>query len=242
MAKSKSSSTKTSKKRSSVDIFVQSVRDELDGIVTREKVIRIFAVLKRKNTILFAKSKEVAEKAKNHLRGIREVFKEYDDHGYNHTERIIECIVDILGNELEELSSYEVFSIILSAYLHDCGMAVSASEIKVMELAENKDFDGFELDDEKAYALINENKNYIYDEGNDNFENKTQKWLFCPETEQQLIKYYENLLVEYHKYRNSKIKFITKTNGAIEETCSYENSNKELRTVFLQYDSSFPHI
>ena len=50
------------------------------------------------------------------------IVREYTDHGYRHSQRVIQKIYEILQISPKVLSEDELFLLILGAYLHDIGM------------------------------------------------------------------------------------------------------------------------
>ena len=90
---------------------------------------------------------------------MRNVLDEFDMHNAKHSEGVLKIIEDLLGNNAKKISSYDLFSLIAVAYLHDCGMAVSDAEIHVMKLVENEEFDGKKVcTEEDAKNVIETNK------------------------------------------------------------------------------------
>ena len=133
---------------------------------------------------------------------------------------------NLLGDDAEKLSSYDLFSLIAVAYLHDCGMAVSDAEINVMKLVENDKYDG------KKVCTIEESKRIIESKRAEILKTKTdaeeiKKWLFYPGSEQKLFDYYAKLLREYQTFRNSK-----KT--VIDKSKDHDQTNKELRLEYIR--------
>ena len=49
--------------------------------------------------------------------------RDYDTHDKEHSERVLEIIEDILGQNMEKLTVYELLLLYMSAYLHDSAMA-----------------------------------------------------------------------------------------------------------------------
>lgn len=73
------------------------------------------------------------------LMGIRDYYPNYTEHGTTHSETILTNIVRMFGEEeLKNLSIFDIWLLLESAYLHDCGMYISRDEVK--SLLTNKDF------------------------------------------------------------------------------------------------------
>ena len=163
---------------------------------------------------------DLEKKARNHLKRITNILPEFDIHDEKHSEKIIQNIENLLGSDqIKNASTYELVLMYLSAFFHDCAMAPSDWEINVMKLTEGTD--KFNLDKNsikndlkkplkisEALTIITERKKDIYGE----FKNDIKLWLFSPSTEEKLIQYLAELLVEYQNYRNGfayKLKSIT---------------------------------
>ncbi|WP_269235632.1 HD domain-containing protein [Flavobacterium flavigenum] len=86
--------------------------------------------------------KEVYEKVKNVLeQRIPHVFPNYTLHNIGHSLRIIKNMASIV-EDIDQLDELEIAILILSALLHDVGMAVSEEDIKLIK---NDDFPYFEI-------------------------------------------------------------------------------------------------
>lgn len=63
------------------------------------------------------------------LLGVRDYYSNYTDHGKNHSETILTNVLRMFGEEeLKKLSSFDIWLLLESAYLHDCGMYISREE------------------------------------------------------------------------------------------------------------------
>lgn len=63
------------------------------------------------------------------LLGVRDYYSNYTDHGKNHSETILTNILRMFEEEeLKKLSSFDIWLLLESAYLHDCGMYISREE------------------------------------------------------------------------------------------------------------------
>ena len=175
---------------------------------------------------LYNRAEDIVSKTSAHLKYVRNVLDEFDKHSAEHSKRVLEIIEDLLGDRAENLSSYDLFSLIAVAYLHDCGMAVSDYEVRVMNLVENGDYDGKKVfDTDEALEIIKGNRNRIFETDRDAEDIK--KWLFYPGSEQKLFEYYAQLLIDYQTFRNGKI-------DKIQESKDLNKTNKELRLELIR--------
>lgn len=175
---------------------------------------------------LYNRAEDIIRKTSAHLEYVRNVLDEFDKHSAEHSKRVLEIIEDLLGDRAENLSSYDLFSLIAVAYLHDCGMAISDYEVRVMNLVENGDYDGKKVfDTEEALEIIKGNINKIFETDRDAEDIK--KWLFYPGSEQKLFEYYALLMIDYQTFRNGKIDVIRKSEDL-------NKTNKELRLELIR--------
>lgn len=175
---------------------------------------------------LHTKADDIIEKASNHLENVRNVLVEFDKHNKEHSEAVLTIIEELLGDNAAKLSSYELFLLISAAYLHDCGMAVSDSEISVMKLVENSNYDGKKVCTLEEFLSILKN-NELTILSSENSRNDVQKLLFYPGDIQSLFNYYSELMRDYQAFRNGKIDIIQKSNDI-------EKTNNELRTIYIR--------
>lgn len=65
------------------------------------------------------------------LLGVRDYYSNYTDHGKKHSETILTNILRILGEEsIKKFSTLDLWLILESTYLHDCGMYITREEAK----------------------------------------------------------------------------------------------------------------
>lgn len=159
---------------------------------------------------LYNLADNLEKKARAHLKRIISVLTEFDIHDEKHSEKVIENIEKLLGDEkLNSLSTYELFLLHLSAFFHDCAMAPSDWEINAMKLTEGSEnyvkVDYSIKHDLKsplkfssAQQVVIENKIHLYK----SFESDVKDWMFSQNTEEGLIDYLSSLLIEYQNYRN----------------------------------------
>lgn len=165
---------------------------------------------------LYNLAHDIAEKIKPHLKRIIAILPEFDIHDEKHSEKVVMNMEELLREKIQELSSYEIFLLYLSAFLHDSAMAPSDYEINVMKLTE-----GSELFFENVHSIKNDTKpplkfseaiNLITKQKKEIYKvfDFYDKWIFCHETEDDFIKYLAELLVDYQDFRNGFSKDLKK--------------------------------
>ena len=171
-------------------------------------------------------AKKIIRDASSHLEYVRNVLVEFDMHNVRHSEAVLKIIEDLLGDKAENLSSYDLFSLIAVSYLHDCGMALSDFEINVMKLIEKNDYDGKKVcTKDQAIDLIEKSRKTVFKSEND--VKDVKDWLFYPGSDEKLFDYYSQLLIDYQSFRNGKIDRIKESNNP-------EKTNNELRTDYIR--------
>lgn len=157
---------------------------------------------------LYNLADDIERDARNHLKRVITVLPEFDIHDEKHSEKVIDNIQSFLGDTIQNLSSYELFLLHTSAFLHDCAMAPSEYEINVMKLTEgNKDFftESYSIKHDLksplkysvALKIINDNIIHLYKD----FVFPS-KWLFCNSTQTDFNEYLSILLIDYQNFRN----------------------------------------
>lgn len=152
----------------------------------------------------------IIKNAGEHQKRVVQVMPEFDLHDENHLAKVLENMACLIGEErIKALSDVELFLLIASAYLHDCGMAPAEWELRLMQLTEGTDAfcecEGSIRNDGKspythilAERFIEKNKQQIYVK----YEGDVQNWLFSENREKDLIEALASLLIDYQKYRN----------------------------------------
>lgn len=185
---------------------------------------------------LYTLALDVAEKAKEHLKRITAILSEFDVHDQDHSKRVIENIEKLLGSKIQELSTYEIFLLYLSAFLHDTGMAPSDFETNTMKLTE-----GYESFVDNSFSIKNDNKPpYKFIDAKKLIETNHEKlyksfdycknWIFIHEKEEDLIKYLAELLIEYQNFRNGFKKELEN----VDSLEKFKQVNKNIRIDFIR--------
>jgi hypothetical protein len=187
---------------------------------------------------LYNLADDLEKKCRAHLKRIISVMPEFDLHDETHSEKIIENIEMLLGNEkLNSLSTYELFLLYLSAFFHDCAMAPSDWEINTMKLTEGNE-QYFQVDfsikhDLKtplkfsvAKEIIIAKETHLYKK----FESDIKNWIFTPHSKDELITYLSSLLIEYQNYRNG---FTDKLKG-VKDSSEFAELNESIRVDYIR--------
>ncbi len=186
---------------------------------------------------LYSLADDIEKQARNHLRRVGSILPEFDLHDESHSEKVIQNIEELLGEEqVGKLSTYELFFLHISAFLHDCGMAPAEWEIKLLEMTEGTE--SFFVSESsikhdlkaplqlsKVISLINDNKSNLYK----SFE-EPSKWFFCPELEKDLIKELSELFNNYQIFRNGFNNQLKKAKSKE----GFEFLNKAIRIDFIR--------
>lgn len=108
--------------------------------------------------------------------GINYSYPSFTDHGINHSETILVNIERLFDKEtLETLSSFNIWLLLESAYLHDCGMFISIEKIDKIIQDDKKEFVRYiqEILVDEAHELYKYAKNFKIENGSIFFaENK----------------------------------------------------------------------
>lgn len=159
-------------------------------------------------------AQEVSSDAIDHLKLVNEQLPEFDTHDATHSEKVIENMDNLIRNDIaSELSSYELFLLYMSGYLHDCAMALPTWEMKLLRMTEGREgFTSNELDKviandgkppyklSKAVNVIEENVELLYGK----YEN-ISRFIFIFRNEQELKRDLAERLIHYQQFRNGYI-------------------------------------
>lgn len=179
--------------------------------------MKIIDVLKNKSqedTIaskLLNLANDIIEQSNEHLKLTMHQLPEYDLHDESHSKKVLENIEKLIPEEkMKLLSKYELFLLYLSAYLHDCAMALPNWELKLLKLTEGTkdiiseniekpiahDFKApFKLSE--AMEIIEERKNNLYES-----YDKVKDFIFISGAEPELKKDLAERLIKYQEFRN----------------------------------------
>lgn len=155
-------------------------------------------------------AEKVVKVAAEHQKRVAQVMPEFDLHDEKHLAMVLHNMSCLIGEErVKTLSDVELFLLIASAYLHDCGMAPSEWELRLMQLTEGTDeYTDCEesiCNDGKppysfsnAKSFIEKSKENIYRK----YEGDVQDWLFSENSENEMAEALSGLLIDYQTFRN----------------------------------------
>lgn len=178
---------------------------------------------------------KIIEIATAHQKRVISNMPEFDLHDGTHSRKVEVNIALLLGNHMDDLSSMELFLLLASSYLHDCGMAPADWELSLMGMTEGYDSHPFSQglihhDGKRPYTIreakqfIEQHKQTIY-----NFE-EVQQWEFAPNDEDNLKTKLAEMLVEYQTFRNG---YIDKIKAAV-TAVDYELLNKNIKVDYIR--------
>lgn len=186
---------------------------------------------------LYNLADDLEKKARNHLKRIINVLPEFDIHDERHSEKVIFNIEKLVADNIQKLSTYELFLLQLSSFFHDCAMAPSDWELNVLKFTEGTA--KFNVNDKsichdlKEPFKISHSKEFVKNNKNNfygTFDNDVKKWLFSPDSEEELINYLASMLIEYQNYRNGFAEQLRK----ISSKEDFENLNIFIRTDYIR--------
>ena len=91
----------------------------------QERITTLTEEVKDDNmTSLWRVCRGIVENVSQHNKQIIAQMRDYDTHDKEHSEKVLEIIEDILGQNMEKLTVYELLLLYMSAYLHDSAMAL----------------------------------------------------------------------------------------------------------------------
>ncbi|WP_261859368.1 HD domain-containing protein [Photobacterium sanguinicancri] len=154
---------------------------------------------------LYKLTSDIESFAEGHLKRVLQVLTEFDIHDISHSRKVIENIELILGDEiLNSLSSFELFFLLTSSYLHDCAMAPAEWELNLMKMTEGSD----KYFDNESSVKNDLKQPYSYQQALTFIDDLWVElkvdlsWDFCPDSENELKRELASLLIEYQKFRN----------------------------------------
>lgn len=186
---------------------------------------------------LYNLADDLEKKARNHLKRITNVLPEFDIHDEKHSEKVVFNIEKLLAENVQKLSTYELFLLQLSSFFHDCAMAPSDWELNVLKFTEGTE--KFKVSEKsicydlkepfkisQAKNVVTENKDTFYG----TFDDDVKKWLFSPASENELIEYLATMLIEYQNYRNGFAEQLRK----ISNNEDFDSLNIFIRTDYIR--------
>ncbi|ADZ82103.1 HD domain-containing protein [Cellulosilyticum lentocellum] len=184
-------------------------------------------------------TKEIIKDTKDHLKQITTQMSSFDIHDEEHSKKVINIIENLLGENIEKISFYELLLIYMSAYIHDAAMALPAWEDILIRAVEGTEeiYDntlGFRvLNDfkpvhkfEEAIKIIQDNKDKLYG----TYQN-AKNYIFIENTENKLIEDLAMLLCDYERFRNGYVDELKKYKT---DTTQYLNYSKMIRCEFIR--------
>jgi len=129
---------------------------EWNELVEHSKILQI---LKEKDEKLFNKVKEIREIVKPILKKTNVIFPEYTLHNVDHSDEVVKNFDVVIPEELmQEMNKWELFFLVVSAYLHDIGMAF---DINPKEYDADKEFEEFRKKFEGCKSLEEIKREFI---------------------------------------------------------------------------------
>ena len=187
---------------------------------------------------LWLLAEKVMETATEHQKRVIQVMPEFDLHDEIHLAKVLENMACLIGEEkAKTLSDIELFLLIASAYLHDCGMAPAEWELKLMQLTEGTDSfceceDSIRNDGKAPFSFsqarifVANNKKRIYGK----YEGNVQDWQFSENNEAELIDALAGVLIDYQNYRNG---YASELN-ACDLLSTFHELNRGIRTDYIR--------
>ena len=183
-------------------------------------------------------AEKVVNVAVEHQKRVAQVMPEFDLHDEKHLAMVLHnmsCLID--EERVKTFSDVELFLLIASAYLHDCGMAPSEWELRLMQLTEGTDEytdseESIRNDGKPPYnfsnakSFIEKSKENIYRK----YEGDVQNWLFSENNEKELIEALSGLLIDYQTFRNG---YATELK-ACKTTAAFKELNQGIRIDYIR--------
>ncbi|OCT11475.1 hypothetical protein A8709_07345 [Paenibacillus pectinilyticus] len=154
--------------------------------------------------------KEICEHATQHLKLVIQQLPEFDLHDASHSNIVVRNMEALLRDKVGELTSYELFLLQMSGYLHDCAMALPTWELNLLKMTEGMgDFvhndlgKSFANDGNPPYKLsyaielVESIKSQLYVD----FE-KVKDFIFSIQSESEMQRDLAQRLIDYQQFRN----------------------------------------
>jgi molecular chaperone HtpG len=159
---------------------------------------------------LFLLLKDVCDHATQHLKLVIQQLPEFDIHDASHSNMVVCNMESLLRDKVDELSSYELFLLHMSGFLHDCAMALPTWELNLLKMTEgigefvHNDLGKSYANDgnppyklSSAIQLIETHKPQLYED----FE-KVKGFIFSFPSESEMQRDLAERLIDYQQFRN----------------------------------------
>ena len=205
----------------------------------QERITTLTEEVKDDNTTsLWRVCREIVENVSQHNKQIIAQMRDYDTHDKEHSEKVLEIIEDILGQNMEKLTVYELLLLYMSAYLHDSAMALPDWEYKVLKAVEGTEE---YHDNTLEFTICNDYKpKHTYSEALRIIEENKDK-LFCYDTaknyvcakptEDKMTESLAEFMQQYEEFRNGYITDLDKCKGSVSE---YMDKSRWIRSEFIR--------
>ena len=205
----------------------------------QERITTLTEEVKDDNTTsLWRVCRGIVENVSQHNKQIIAQMRDYDTHDKEHSERVLEIIEDILGQNMEKLTVYELLLLYMSAYLHDSAMALPDWEYKVLKAVEGTEE---YHDNTLEFTICNDYKpKHTYSEALRIIEENKDK-LFCYDTaknyvcakptEDKMTESLAEFMQQYEEFRNGYITDLDKCKGSVSE---YMDKSRWIRSEFIR--------
>lgn len=205
----------------------------------QERITTLTEEIKDDNTTsLWRVCRGIVENVSQHNKQIIAQMRDYDTHDKEHSEKVLEIIEDILGQNMEKLTVYELLLLYMSAYLHDSAMALPDWEYKVLKAVEGTEE---YHDNTLEFTICNDYKpKHTYSEALRITEENKDK-LFCYDTaknyvcakptEDKMTESLAEFMQQYEEFRNGYITDLDKCKGSVSE---YMDKSRWIRSEFIR--------
>lgn len=205
----------------------------------QERITTLTEEIKDDNTTsMWHVCRGIVENVSQHNKQIIAQMRDYDTHDKEHSEKVLEIIEDILGQNMEKLTVYELLLLYMSAYLHDSAMALPDWEYKVLKAVEGTEE---YHDNTLEFTICNDYKpKHTYSEALRIIEENKDK-LLCYDTaknyvcakptEDKMTESLAEFMQQYEEFRNGYITDLDKCKGSVSE---YMDKSRWIRSEFIR--------
>ena len=184
-------------------------------------------------------SKSIVDDCMQHLTQVTTQMRNYDIHDKSHSEKVLSIIEQLLGDNAEKLTLYELMIIYLSCYLHDSAMALPMWEYNILRAVEGcaDCYDNsapFSIkNDFCAPQSLSELKSFIVQNKEKIYQSYEQasRFVFAPANEEQLQLDIAQRAREYEAYRNG---FADKLSDKKTDIREYLALSESIRSEFIR--------